>query len=86
MKIYMNELVVMKDKQAVTTSLQIAKCFNKQHKHVLQAIDETRGASENLTDLFYDGEYIHRQNKQKYRMIYLNRDGFTLLAMGFSGK
>lgn len=82
----MNELVIMKDKQAVTTSLQIADSFKKQHKHVLEAIDEIRGVAENSADLFYDGEYVHPQNKQTYRMIYMNRDGFTLLAMGFTGK
>ncbi|MFW6783693.1 Rha family transcriptional regulator, partial [Enterococcus faecalis] len=26
------------------------------------------------------------QNKQKYRQIIMNRDGFTLLAMGFTGQ
>lgn len=39
----MNELVIMKDKQAVTTSLQIAESFGKEHKHVLAAIDDIRG-------------------------------------------
>jgi len=31
----MNQLVVMNDQQAVTTSLQVAETFNKHHKHVL---------------------------------------------------
>ncbi|HAZ0647756.1 TPA: phage regulatory protein, partial [Enterococcus faecium] len=30
--------------------------------------------------------YVHPQNKQSYRIIYMNRDGFSLLAMGFTGK
>ena len=82
----MTNLVIMKDQQAVTTSLQVAENFEKQHKHVLEAIDELMGAAENSADLFYEDTYIHPQNKQSYRMIYMNRDGFTLLAMGFTGK
>lgn len=35
----MNELVIMKDKQAVTSSLQVAESFNKNHQHVLRSID-----------------------------------------------
>lgn len=35
----MNNLVIMKNKQAVTSSLQVAETFGKQHKHVLESID-----------------------------------------------
>lgn len=83
----MTNLVIMKDQQAVTSSLQVAETFGKQHKHVLEAIDELMiGVAENSADLFYEDSYIHPQNKQAYRQIIMNRDGFTLLAMGFTGK
>lgn len=83
----MNNLVIMKDQQAVTSSLQVAETFNKSHKHVLEAIDNLKeGVAENWADLFYEDTYIHPQNRQPYRVIYMNRDGFTLLAMGFTGK
>ncbi|MGC7087636.1 Rha family transcriptional regulator [Enterococcus faecalis] len=83
----MNNLVIMKDKQAVTTSLQVAETFNKNHRDVLAAIDDLKeGVAENYADLFYEDSYIHPQNKQKYRQIIMNRDGFTLLAMGFTGQ
>jgi len=82
-----NDLVIMKDQQAVTSSLQVAETFNKSHKHVLEAIDNLKeGVVENWADLFYEDTYIHPQNRQPYRMVYMNRDGFTLLAMGFTGK
>lgn len=35
----MNDLVIMKDKQAVTSSLQVAKTFGNNHRDVLRAID-----------------------------------------------
>ncbi|ELT8936926.1 Rha family transcriptional regulator [Enterococcus faecalis] len=83
----MANLVIMKKQQAVTTSLQVAETFNKNHRDVLAAIDDLKeGVAENYADLFYEDSYIHPQNKQKYRQIIMNRDGFTLLAMGFTGQ
>lgn len=83
----MQELVILKNKEAVTTSLQVAESFDKKHRHVLSAIDELKeGVAENWADLFWEDTYVHPQNKQSYRIIYMNRDGFSLLAMGFTGK
>lgn len=83
----MDNLVIMKDQQAVTSSLQVAKTFNKNHRDVLRAVDDLKeGVAQNWADLFYEDTYTHPQNKQQYRIIYMNRDGFTLLAMGFTGK
>ncbi|MBK4840640.1 rha family phage regulatory protein [Enterococcus faecium] len=53
----------------------------------MTAIDELKeGVAENWADLFWEDTYVHPQNKQSYRIIYMNRDGFSLLAMGFTGK
>ncbi|MBN7275545.1 phage regulatory protein [Ligilactobacillus pobuzihii] len=83
----MNNLVIMKNNQVVTTSLQVAATFGKNHRDVLSAIDDLKkGVAGNYADLFYDDSYIHPQNKQTYRQVIMNRDGFTLLAMGFTGK
>ncbi|MDT2794291.1 ORF6C domain-containing protein [Enterococcus thailandicus] len=83
----MQDLVIMKNREAVTTSLQVAESFDKKHRHVLSAIDELKeGVAENWADLFWEDTYVHPQNKQSYRIIYMNRDGFSLLAMGFTGK
>lgn len=81
-------LVEIKNDQPVTTSLQVAGNFEKQHKDVLEAYDNLlkTGVAEKSADLFWEDTYIHPQNKQEYRMIYMNRDGFSLLAMGFTGK
>ena len=35
----MTNLVIMKDQQAVTTSLNLAESFEKEHKNVIQAIE-----------------------------------------------
>ena len=81
----MTNLVIMKNQQAVTSSLQVAETFEKNHQHVLRDLDNLKEGVQKWTDLFYEDEYVHPQNKQTYRQIIMNRDGFTLLAMGFTG-
>jgi len=71
----------------VVSSREVARNFEKEHKHVLDSIDSLiEGVAEKSADLFIPSTYQHKQNKQVYREYLLTRDGFTLLAMGFSGK
>ncbi|MEM1455728.1 ORF6C domain-containing protein [Pediococcus pentosaceus] len=84
----MNELVIMKDQQAVTTSLQVAEVFGKNHKHVLDAIQNKIDSAENSAQydsMFAQGEYKDKSGKRN-KMYYMNRDGFTFIAFGFTGK
>lgn len=83
----MNELVVMKDRQAVTTSLRVAKTFEKQHGHIMRDIDKLLKTDSPIleSEMFAKGTYTNSRGKE-YPMYYMNRDGFTLLAMGFTGK
>jgi Rha family phage regulatory protein len=80
----MNELVIMKDQQAVTTSLQVAEVFGKNHRDVLRTIDDLKDMR-NFTQMFSDGIEPDSYGRDR-RIYYMNRDGFTLLAMGFTGK
>ena len=81
----MTDLVIMKDRQAVTSSLQVAESFEKEHRVVLKAIDDLKeGLAQKYADLFWEDTYIHPQNKQPYRVVYMNRDGFTLAVLGFN--
>ena len=84
----MDELVIMHDNQAVTTSLILAEVFGKQHKHVIEAIEKKISTAENsalLKTMFVEGGYT-ASNGKKNKMYYLNRDGFTFIAMGFTGR
>lgn len=83
----MKELVFKSEKNTpVTTSLLVAEKFEKNHRHVLEAIDElVKGVAEKSADLFHETTYVHPQNNQTYRMYVMNRDGFSLLVMGFTG-
>lgn len=90
----MNELLPMiteRDRVPVTTSRAVAEQFGKQHKNVIQSIDGLRAT----LDETEDGREFNRLNfqpvtlpdaKGEPRPAYLlTRDGFTLLAMGFTG-
>ncbi|PLA75748.1 phage regulatory protein [Ligilactobacillus agilis] len=84
----MNELVIMRDQQAVTTSLILAEAFGKQHKNVIQAIEGKIEPAENSAryrTMFSKGIYTDKKGEQR-KMYYLNRDGFTFIAMGFTGR
>lgn len=80
----MSDLVIRKDKQVVTTSLEVAKTFGKRHKHVLESINNLVAEFSATKVMFAEGTYENRG--KQYPMYYMNRDGFTLLAMGFTGK
>lgn len=48
----------MKNKQAVTTSLEVADVFEKRHDHILRDIDKLKKMSPKLGDIFFKR---HRQ-------------------------
>lgn len=82
----MNELITVVDGKAVVTSKQVADHFGKQHRNVLVDIKSLLSDSGEFGELnFLLTTYISSQNKELpcYEMT---RDGFTLLAMGYTGK
>lgn len=84
----MQELVILKNKEAVTTSLQVAEAFEKQHKNVIQAIEDKIQSAENSAhyqQMFAVGSYEDSRGR-KQKIYYMNRDGFTFIAMGFTGR
>lgn len=85
-----NELVFKgENSQALTNSLLVAEKFGKTHDNVLKAIRNIIGGcviKNNETPMFAETTYFNQQNRQDYPMFVMNRDGFTLLAMGFTGK
>lgn len=81
----MNDLVEISNHQAVTSSLTISEAFGKQHKHVLDAIESIKAENPAVTPMFLESTYQAGTGKN-YKMYLMNRDGFTLLAMGFTGK
>lgn len=81
----MENLVIMKDRQAVTTSLQVAEGFEKEHKNILRDVESLKKDVLNFEQMFSEGNEPDSYGRDR-KVFYMNRDGFTLLAMGFTGK
>lgn len=84
----MEELVTLENDQAVTTSLQIAENFNREHGKVIRSIETLiNDLTENdkpqvASEMFYLDMYTSRG--KKYPQYLINKDGFSLLVMGFN--
>lgn len=70
--------------QPATTSLEIARIFGRQHKNVTQAISRIDCSDEFARLNFQPGTYRHPASGEQ-TMFWITRDGFTFLAMGFTG-
>lgn len=82
----MKELVFMgENSQALTNSLLVAEKFEKRHGDVIRAVENLILADAKLRSLFVSMTYVDEQMKER-PMYAMNRDGFSLLAMGFTGK
>ena len=82
----MNDLVFKgQNDQVITTSLKVAEKFKKEHRNVLKSIRKLMTAKNVAVAKMFDEQmYVNDQGKEQ-PMFYMNRDGFTLLAMGFTG-
>lgn len=81
------ELVVNTENGLVTSSRMVAEHFGMQHKNVLQAISTKINSAENsaqLNNMYFETTYKDASGKAN-REVLMNRDGFSLLAMGFTG-
>ncbi len=81
----MNELVKIKNNQVVVSSRQVAEKFGKEHRNVLANIKEIISA-ENSALTFYQENTYKAGTGKSYPEYLMNRDGFSLLVMGFTGK
>jgi Rha family phage regulatory protein len=82
----MNQLVVSNKKGIYAESQVIANVFEKNHQHILRDIRELEKvcSKEFWQSNFGQSEYTVRG--KKYPCYKLTKDGFTMLAMGFTGE
>jgi len=81
----MTDLVYKNEEGApVTNSVLVAQKFEKQHKDVLEKIRMMTAENSAVLEMFVESTYYNEQNKEQSLFI-MNRDGFALLAMGFTG-
>lgn len=80
----MNKLVVINNNQIVVSSKDLAEHFGKEHKDVLENIRHILVAENSATKFFQETSSVYRG--REFPFYLMNRDGFSLLAMGFTGK
>lgn len=72
--------------QVLTNSLLVAEKFEKRHDSVFRSVNQMIEKSpQKCGELFSIATYIDSSGKEN-QMYIMNRKGFTLLAMGFTGK
>lgn len=75
---------------ARVNSLFVAQAFEKEHRTVLRAISNALDGESGLSEEFRRHNFVqssYRNEQNKRQPCYeMTRDGFTLLAMGFTGK
>ena len=69
----------------VVTSLDVAETFEKEHRRVLQDIRDLKCSEEFRLHNFVQSSYINEQGRNQ-SMFIMTRDGFTLLAMSYTGE
>lgn len=98
----MNEITIANNNGSLTvSSVQVAENFGKEHKNVTRDIENLieqskthcsklsgesiRAENSAVTAMFIESTYVNERGRI-YKSYEMTRDGFTLLAMGFTGK
>ena len=78
---------INKEEKVIISSLDVAEKFNKEHYHVIEDIRKIKKdiSTPEFTGLFYEDTY-KASNGKKNPMYLMNKDGFTLLVMGYTGQ
>ncbi|HIX83917.1 MAG TPA: Rha family transcriptional regulator [Candidatus Megamonas gallistercoris] len=80
----MDNLVEIKNNQVIVSSRQVAENFGKEHKIVLRSIREILAVQNCATKFYYETSFENRG--KQYPEYLMNKDGFSLLVMGFTGQ
>ncbi len=82
----MNELVIQgQSGQDVTTSLIVARVFNKEHNKVVRDIESLSCSNHFRVANFGEATFQNPKTGQSHKMIEMTKDGFSFLVMGYTG-
>ena len=84
----MNEIILKEENgKVLASSREVAEKFGKRHTHVLDSIKcfQNELTTAEFSALFTPNVYIASNGKTNNEYL-MNRDGFSLLCMGFTGK
>lgn len=80
-----NNLVEMNNNRVVTSSLVIARIFEKEHRTVIRSIETSTAQNCALLEHVMKSSYVALNGKTN-PMYYLDRDAFSYIVMGFTGR
>lgn len=78
-------VVTLEDGVPVADSRDVAAMFGKRHDNVMRDIRGLLKSEDTPAGLFRPSTYVDDQNGRAYPHYLMDRDGFSLLAMGFTG-
>lgn len=82
----MDEIILRNENgQIVTSSRDVAEKFGKERKHVNETIKKLMVENSTVKDMFILTQYKSSRGRMENEYL-MNRDGFSLIAMGFTGK
>ena len=76
---------VNKEEVTVVTSLDVADTFEKRHDHVLRDVEKLKKDIPNFGEMFFETTMPDSYGRSQKAFL-MNRDGFTLLVMGYTGE
>lgn len=79
------DLVEIRNNQVVVDSRSVAKNFNKEHRNVVRDIENLVRKDVLKIEHMFKAVVVEDSYGRKQRAYYMNRDGFSLLVMGFTG-
>ena len=76
---------INKEEVTVVTSLDVAETFEKRHDHVLRDVEKLKQDIPNFGEMFFETTMPDAYGRSQ-KVFLMNRDGFTVLAMGYTGE
>ena len=77
--------VRIENDRMITDSRNVADVFSKRHDNVIRDIENLKKDVLNFEEMFFKGTMPDSYGREQ-KVYFMTRDGFTLLAMGFTGK
>lgn len=82
----MNEIILTTQNDEIwASSREVAEKFEKQNKHVNETIRKLMVENSTVKNMFRENEYVSSRGRKETEFL-MNRDGFSLLVMGFTGE
>ena len=82
----MDDIILLNQKgKILASSRDVAEKFKKRHDHILRDIESFQKDIPNFGEMFLENKSPDKYGR-KQKIYLMNRDGFSLLCMGFTGK